>query len=1687
MAIDFKGILTPEQEEDLFGTAPSEPAPKEQVGYMGLTPDQELDLFGGAASDYMPEPEPPEPAYEPSDLAKQFGGVDPDAQRRVDQTAQEMQMGAMPEATDEQALPNILSMLNSDKPLDEAALEAAGNIYNKKVDTSLEGIAKAKQRGYERMSQDLALASGEGRYVPKNVSVRSPRYEDVEKSAMDKQKAKFNGRLPAHLDKNSSRFDQAKYDEIVRNEYFDTASFPVPVQTVTGADVRGGSFQEALYEGFYAPEAIYAQQKAAGNLAPESAAELMQQTGPQEDKRTAFEYHFPMSAQAVDTLLSPRGYLRKPKQAEKLGDVAATRAMVEMLEQAEAGDDLRGSAGKVYNAARSYGANADNTLTSFRDKHYKKVLTPEGEETFIQNELTGEYEFDAVEFAGNFQRQLVETVGVIPAAGYYGWYAWKNDRDVVDDITTFAPAVGEYLFDEMKHFDRFAYNNPLDALGFAALGAGLAKASAGGLARGAGRLGAPGLAKGLGKTADIFAEAQRLTNPLYTAKQVGTYPFKKAFKYASEGYVPGFGELHPTTVKKIMNTTYAFMDPSELGAAVIHNPATGQTSTLFDLAAKKDGAVARAMNDSTNYIRDLAEEFEGSPQQAKEFMESMRDILFGELESGSKLYIKVPDATPVPGLPRQPMAKASGETILQLKKEMTDLNKAMTRLEEIGDALPKRRATADDFATRPELVDGDMVVDLGSGDPRLPHYMKMQEATDKLLQRYQTTFEKAFGEHVDNLPKYSNRNPSTLDVDAATQSKFFKQQNPRVQVEVVGQGKVVGVEYFPHNTYNRLRYADVTNRMVDEALATGGKASKKSLREIVSRWKEGAPIGFLADDIIAKAYNLKVFDELEAQVIARKEAKKKISPALDEKYREMRRKIGYDEMSPDELNMLRWAGDTFTVPAMQDAVGVYSTKMPDGTLMHVEQLSSPQRHASEMRGHIMRLAARAVELDLLNAGTYMNRLSEYFPHFYQLEKAKLAAVQEVDQAIAKLVKKRSGVKNPTKANKLDMQIQELRGKRAEYLRDADAIKNELTGGPSSRTKHFKKEKNAGLEFEEKLDKGLNDNAVKAGLQGILNLTDAVETGVFFDQLSKMQYADGTPFVSNKPIGPAWQKLPDSGAYGKLANKYVAPDVHYFMTDWNASQSAQFASYDAALNSWKQWATIMNPATHVRNVMSNSVFATMNGGNPLMPGNSSARKAWGNPFSKDGVIRQAFTMRGKDVDAALSDRAIGTDFTQAELGLMDEIWEGASKELKNYGKGEFNSQFALANLVMRGKEIAHNLAQKALKPTSKTAAGKVLRKLYQFEENVFKLARYKQAKILREEFKKTGNITFEMERVFGDKDTAIQALSVDDSNVGRMAAKEANKWYFDYGDTSSMVNMARRYYSPFITFQYKAVPLLFKWMQENPAQAFMYRRAFETLNMMIEYGDTKDISREEIFQRERERKALPAYLKDTSIRLPISEKRTFAGLGERDAAQYADVQYYTPAGGIVQRASGYDTPMFPATFSLAMPSNPLATAFMNQMYNQDYFSGREIRQPGMTPGEAASATAVNLAESILPPIGRQVMGLMEVVNQEPRRGYKGGVLQDYEEFVGDKVFGFKKRIVQEGDYSKLKRQFQIKENAINDRYRQKFQEAVVRGADPEELAEIRKTAEQQFQDNKEWYLGQIDDARYKSALKAKAIR
>jgi hypothetical protein len=71
-------------------------------------------------------------------------------------------------------------------------------------------------------------------------------------------------------------------------------------------------------------------------------------------------------------------------------------------------------------------------------------------------------------------------------------------------------------------------------------------------------------------------------------------------------------------------------------------------------------------------------------------------------------------------------------------------------------------------------------------------------------------------------------------------------------------------------------------------------------------------------------------------------------------------------------------------------------------------------------------------------------------------------------------------------------------------------------------------------------------------------------------------------------------LPDTKAYGSLAGKFVKPQIYHDIQEITRIRGNVESLYDATIGTWKTGKVVLNPATHFRNTMSNSILLDLSG-------------------------------------------------------------------------------------------------------------------------------------------------------------------------------------------------------------------------------------------------------------------------------------------------------------------------------------------------------------------------------------------------------------------------------------------------------------------------------------------------------------
>jgi hypothetical protein len=195
-------------------------------------------------------------------------------------------------------------------------------------------------------------------------------------------------------------------------------------------------------------------------------------------------------------------------------------------------------------------------------------------------------------------------------------------------------------------------------------------------------------------------------------------------------------------------------------------------------------------------------------------------------------------------------------------------------------------------------------------------------------------------------------------------------------------------------------------------------------------------------------------------------------------------------------------------------------------------------------------------------------------------------------------------------------------------------------------------------------------------KGIAQMAQAVTRSKFFRKIGENQ-----EWVSDI-AKDGYELLPKTERLGNLSGKYVLAPIAHDVQDWIATKGPIEKLANQVTGWWKYSKVVLNPATHVRNMLSNVVQAYTNAG--LSP-------------VRVDIYTDALTDLAKR----------GTDYQEAKkLGLMSSTYYG--NEIKQ-----------MLNGVKKGNGIIDFLKGRA----------KGLGNLYQAEEQWFKLAVFKHQKEL----------------------------------------------------------------------------------------------------------------------------------------------------------------------------------------------------------------------------------------------------------------------------------------------------------------------------------------------------------------------
>ncbi|KKM60534.1 hypothetical protein LCGC14_1540880, partial [marine sediment metagenome] len=402
--------------------------------------------------------------------------------------------------------------------------------------------------------------------------------------------------------------------------------------------------------------------------------------------------------------------------------------------------------------------------------------------------------------------------------------------------------------------------------------------------------------------------------------------------------------------------------------------------------------------------------------------------------------------------------------------------------------------------------------------------------------------------------------------------------------------------------------------------------------------------------------------------------------------------------------------------------------------------------------------------------------------------------------------------------------------------------------------------------------------------------------------------------------------------GKWVNKWIADDLNQIVRARTEMQKIS----RALVSEWKFGKVILNPSTHGRNMMSNAILAHL-GGLPM----TRLDIYWkaGKELRRKGPIYQ-------EAKTASQGKLGRGTFAAAELDTFVDSW--------NKSEGGLMDRFASMSQSLKEGKPAE--AFKQIRPSS-TKLGKKAARLYQMEEEYFKLAKYMH-----------------------NKEKGMNP---------RQAWADAESWLFDYTEVPSFIDWSRGspLGAPFITFTYKALPMVAKSVVTAPWRMAGVLGTLYWINKKS--ADALGISEQ---QRAEIEKVLPERMRGGFAGTP-----KFLMLPFRDKygqVQYLDLTYILPWGDIGEAGGlGREIPFLKTVGGLTRQAPllgaPLIQAVAEIGTNRNTFTGKRIYNPWDSKAEVAKKISLYLwrqAAPSLAPGGYGATRLKRAVTGEP--DYRG---------------------------------------------------------------------------------------------------
>lgn len=183
-----------------------------------------------------------------------------------------------------------------------------------------------------------------------------------------------------------------------------------------------------------------------------------------------------------------------------------------------------------------------------------------------------------------------------------------------------------------------------------------------------------------------------------------------------------------------------------------------------------------------------------------------------------------------------------------------------------------------------------------------------------------------------------------------------------------------------------------------------------------------------------------------------------------------------------------------------------------------------------------------------------------------------------------------------------------------------------------RTLHQRYERQRPLSIAEQEKAGLIMDPVYAVARYAAQMAHDNATAEWFNFI-----ASANAYLSDIPT-PGFTEIPDNPRFGRLAGKYLQNDIAAQVLEMIEAPGLALKLYDTLLGWWKTGKTVLNPGTHVRNVLGNIFFSQLAGASVWNPGNWTYYQQSLTALRNGGPVLQE----------AYDNGVLGADFVASEL-------------------------------------------------------------------------------------------------------------------------------------------------------------------------------------------------------------------------------------------------------------------------------------------------------------------------------------------------------------------------------------------------------------------------------------------------------